>query len=219
MKSWLKMRPGAPYPLGATWDGAGVNFAIFSENATKVELCLFNSPEDQKESTRLVLAEQTDMVWHGYLPWILPGQVYGYRVHGPYDPAAGHRFNPNKVVLDPYAKGIARTVSWSPEMYGYQRGGAQEDLSMDGRDNAAFAPLAAVVDTAFTWGDDRPPHIPWHETVIYELHVKGFTKLQIRYSREHARDLLRVGSRTRHPAPAKAGCYHGGADAGAPSRL
>ena len=175
----MKMRPGVPYPLGATWDGGGVNFAIFSEHATKVELCLFNSPEDHKESLRLELPEQTDMVWHGYLPWILPGQAYGYRVHGPYDPAAGHRFNPNKVVLDPYAKAIARTVRWAPEMYGYRQGESEDpDLVMDDRDNAPFAPLAAVVDTAFTWGNDRPPRTPWHKTIIYELHVKGFTKLR-----------------------------------------
>ncbi len=173
----MKMRPGVPYPLGATWDGAGVNFAIFSEHATKVELCLFDSADAPVESARFALPEQTDMVWHGYLPWILPGQVYGYRVHGPYDPLAGHRFNSNKVVLDPYAKAIARTVRWAPEMYGYQKNGEDADLSMDSRDNSQFAPLAAVVDNAFTWGDDRTPHIPWHKTVVYEVHVKGFTKL------------------------------------------
>jgi isoamylase len=174
----MKMRPGAPYPLGATWDGAGVNFAIFSEHATQIELCLFDSADDKIESARLVLPEQTDMVWHGYLPWVLPGQVYGYRVHGPYEPAAGHRFNPKKVVLDPYAKAIARTVHWGPEMYGYQQGGDDADLNMDDRDNAGSAPLAAVVDNAFTWGNDRPPGTPWHKTIIYELHVKGFTQLR-----------------------------------------
>jgi isoamylase len=174
----MTMRPGAPYPLGATWDGAGVNFAIFSEHANKVELCLFDSADNQTESARLTLPEQTDMVWHGYLPWILPGQVYGYRVHGPYDPAAGHRFNPNKVVLDPYAKAIARTVRCAPEMYGYPQGGDDADLRMDERDNAPFAPLAAVVDNAFTWAGDRPPGTPWHKTIIYELHLKGFTKLR-----------------------------------------
>ncbi len=174
----IKLRTGAPYPLGATWDGAGVNFALFSEHATKVELCLFDSVDDHKESQRIELKEQTDMVWHGYLPWILPGQVYGYRVHGPYDPAAGHRFNAAKIVLDPYAKAIARTVNWAPEMYAYRQNGEDADLAMDDRDNAAFAPLAAVVDTAFTWGTDRQPRTPWHNTVIYELHVKGFTRLR-----------------------------------------
>lgn len=174
----IKVRTGAPYPLGATWDGAGVNFALFSEHATKVELCLFNSAEDHKESQRIELKEQTDMVWHGYMPWILPGQVYGYRVYGPYDPAAGQRFNSAKIVLDPYAKAIARTVNWAPEMYAYRQGSGEDaDLVMDDRDNAAFAPLAAVVDTAFTWGNDRQPRTPWHNTVIYELHVKGLTRL------------------------------------------
>jgi isoamylase len=176
--SIMRIRPGTPYPLGATWDGAGVNFAIFSEHATKVELCLFDSPSDKKEAERLVLPEQTDMVWHGYLPWVLPGQTYGYRVYGPFEPAAGHRFNPHKVVFDPYAKAVARTVEWAPEMYGYQQGGEDADLSMDERDDAAFAPLASVIDSAFTWGHERPPHTPWHQTVIYELHVKGFTKLR-----------------------------------------
>ncbi len=174
----IKVRTGAPYPLGATWDGAGVNFALFSEHATKVELCLFDSADDHQESQRFELKEQTDMVWHGYMPWVLPGQVYGYRVHGPYDPAAGHRFNPAKIVLDPYAKAIARTVNWAPEMYAYRQGAEDADLVMDDRDNAAFAPLAAVVDTAFTWGNDRQPRTPWHNTVIYELHVKGFTRLR-----------------------------------------
>ena len=117
------------------------------------------------------------MVWHGYLPDILPGQVYGYRVHGPYEPAKGHRFNPNKVLLDPYAKAIAAEVKWSDTMWGYKVGDPATDLSFDDRDNARFAPLAAVIDEAFTWGDDRPPRRPWNKTLIYELHVKGFTKL------------------------------------------
>jgi len=173
----MLMKPGAPYPLGATWDGLGVNFALFSEHAEKVELCLFDSPEMAHESQRFALPEQTDMVWHGYLPGVRPGQLYGYRVYGPYDPLRGHRFNANKVLLDPYAKGIGRTVRWSDEMFGYTVGHPEADLSFDDRDNAAFAPLAAVVDTAFTWGDDKPPATPWHKTVIYELHVKGFTKL------------------------------------------
>ncbi|MBI3896419.1 MAG: glycogen debranching protein GlgX [Acidobacteria bacterium] len=173
----MKIRLGNPYPLGATWDGAGVNFAIFSEHATRVGLCLFDFPDAEHESARIALPEQTDLVWHGYLPGILPGQLYGYRVHGPYEPSAGHRFNPNKVVLDPYAKGIGRATQWSEEMFGYRIGDPEEDLSLDERDNAAYAPLAVVVDSAFTWGDDRPPRTPWHKTVIYELHVKSFTKL------------------------------------------
>jgi isoamylase len=168
--------PGAPYPLGATWDGVGVNFALFSAHATKVELCLFDSPTATRESHRVTLPEQTDMVWHGYMPDVRPGQLYGYRVHGPYDPQAGHRFNPNKVVMDPYAKAVGRTVRWGQyEMFGYKVGDPAADASFDDRDNAAFAPLGTVIDSTFTWGDDRPPRTPWHKTVIYEMHVRGFT--------------------------------------------
>jgi len=172
----MRVWPGNSYPLGASWDGAGVNFALFSEHATKVELCLFESAEAPHETIRITLPDQTDQVWHGYLPDVRPGQVYGYRVHGPYDPKAGHRFNPNKIVLDPYAKAIGRNVQWSDEMFGYKIGDPAEDLSLDDRDNAASAPLAVVVDPAFTWGDDRPPRTPWHKTIIYEMHVKGFSK-------------------------------------------
>lgn len=171
----MRVWPGNPYPLGATWDGGGTNFAIFSEHADAVELCLFNSPEDTHESHRIPLKEQTDQVWHAYLPDVRPNQCYGYRVYGPYEPERGHRFNPQKLVLDPYAKAIARKVLWSDEMFAYRIGDPREDLAADPRDSAPFAPLAVVVDPAFTWGDDRPPRIPWHRTVIYELHVKGFT--------------------------------------------
>ena len=171
----MRVWPGYPYPLGATWTGVGVNFAIFSAHASRVELCLFDSPEATKETARVVLPEQTDEVWHGFLPDARPNQLYGYRVHGPYDPAVGHRFNPNKVVMDPYAKAVARTVRWADEMFGYRVGHADQDLAFDDRDSAPFAPLAAVVDPAFTWGDDCPPRTPWHNTVIYEMHVRGFT--------------------------------------------
>ena len=164
----MKFRPGKPYPLGATWDGKGVNFSIFSEHAEKVELCLFEGPDVTQEELRIALPERTDCVWHGYLPDIRPGQLYGYRVSGPYDPRAGHRFNPAKVVLDPCAKGIGRTLRWDDAVYG-------GDLKADPRDSAPFAPLAAVLDPAFEWEDDDRPRIPWHETVIYEVHVKGFT--------------------------------------------
>jgi glycogen operon protein len=168
--------PGVPYPLGASWDGLGVNFALFSANATRVELCLFDSPDASHESLRITLPEQTAKVWHGYLPDIRPGQLYGYRVHGAYDPSAGHRFNPNKVVLDPYAKAMGRRVQWGNyEMFGYEVGHEHADLSYDSRDNAAIAALAAVIDPAFTWGSDRRLNTPWHKTVIYELHVKGFS--------------------------------------------
>jgi glycogen operon protein len=172
----MRVWPGRPYPLGTTWDGAGVNFALFTEHAHKIELCLFDGPEATKETERVVLPEQTDQVWHCYLPDVRPGQLYGYRVHGPYDPEKGQRFNPNKVLLDPYAKAIGRPLVWGDELFGYKIGDPAGDLSFDDRDSAAKAPLAAVIDTAFTWGDDRPPRIPWHQTLIYELHVKGFTQ-------------------------------------------
>ncbi|HEX4130112.1 MAG TPA: glycogen debranching protein GlgX [Pirellulales bacterium] len=173
----IRAWPGKPYPLGATWDGKGVNFAIYAENATKVELCLFDSADAEQESARIMLPEYTDMVWHGYLPDAAPGQIYGYRVHGPYEPAKGHRFNPNKLLLDPYALSIARPLKWDDSLFGYKLGDQAGDLSFDDRDSARFAPRAAVIDPAFTWGDDRPPRTPMHKTVIYELHVKGFTML------------------------------------------
>jgi glycogen operon protein len=143
-----------------------------------VELCLFDSVRSRAESQRIPLPEQTDMVWHAYLPDVMPGQLYGYRVHGPYDPKAGNRFNAHKVLLDPYAKAIGRRLRWCDELFGYRVGDPAEDLSLDERDNAARATLGAVIDPAFTWGDDRPPRTPWHKTVIYELHVKGFTERQ-----------------------------------------
>jgi glycogen operon protein len=172
----MRVWPGQPDPLGATWNGAGVNFALFSEHATQVELCLFDSPAASSESRRIRLPENTNQVWHGYFPDLRPGQLYGYRVHGPYEPKRGHRFNANKVVLDPYALAIGRDVRWADEMYGYSVGHAKSDLSFDERDNAAFAQLGMVVDTAFTWGGDRSPQTPWRNTLIYELHVKGFTQ-------------------------------------------
>jgi glycogen operon protein len=171
----MRALPGSPYPLGATWDGAGVNFALFSENATAVELCLFGGEEGSREIARLPMPEVTDQVWHAYLPEVRPGQRYGYRVHGPYDPGNGHRFNPAKLLLDPYAKAIDGTVRWSDALFGYEIGHADADLSQDTRDSAAGMPKGVVVDTAFTWGDDRPPRIPLNQTVVYELHVKGFT--------------------------------------------
>ncbi|HVW01250.1 MAG TPA: glycogen debranching protein GlgX, partial [Planctomycetaceae bacterium] len=169
--------PGRSYPLGATWDGKGVNFALYAENATKVELCLFDSVDATQESVRISLPENTDLVWHAYLPDVAPGQLYGYRVHGPYEPAKGHRFNPNKVLLDPYAKAIGRGLKWGDELFGYKIGDQEGDLSFDDRDSAAFAPLAAVVDQSFTWGDDRPPRTPMQNTLIYEAHVRGMTML------------------------------------------
>ena len=166
--------PGKPYPLGATWDGQGVNFALFSEHAQSVELCLFDAT-GEREIQRLTLPEYTDHIWHGYLPEALPGMIYGYRVHGPYDPQAGHRFNPNKLLIDPYAKDIVGEVCWDNALFGYRIGHKQADLSFDKRNSAFGVPKCRVIDPAFTWGDDRPPDIPWHKTIIYELHVKGFT--------------------------------------------
>jgi glycogen operon protein len=171
----MRVWPGRSYPLGATWDGAGVNFALFSESATKVELCLFDDTDAAKESVRIPLPEHTDQVWHAYLPDVLPGQLYGYRVKGPYEPAKGLRFNPNKIALDPYAKAIGRDLKWDDSLFAYKIGDPGADLSLDPRDSAPFAPLAMVVDTAFTWGDDRHPRRPWRETLIYEAHVKGLT--------------------------------------------
>jgi isoamylase len=167
--------PGQSYPLGATWDGAGVNFALFSEHATAVELCLFDRTDPPQEIARLPLTEQTDLVWHVYLPEVRPGQRYGYRVHGPYDPAAGHRFNPAKLLYDPYAKAIAGSIDWSEALFGYTVDHPDADLSCDPRDSANNLPKCVVVDPAFSWGHDTPPRIPWHQTLIYELHVKGFT--------------------------------------------
>ncbi len=152
-----------------------MNFALFSEHAAKVELCLFDAHDSKAETERIAFTEYTDQVWHAYLPDVQPGQLYGYRVHGPYEPAKGHRFNPNKLILDPYVKAIGRDLHWDDSLFGYKIGDPEADLSFDTRDSAAFAPLAAVVDTAFTWGDDRPPRIPWHKTMIYELHPRGFT--------------------------------------------
>jgi isoamylase len=167
--------PGRPYPLGATWDGEGVNFALYSEHAEKVELCLFDTLA-KRETIRVPLPEQTDMVWHGYLPELRPGQLYGYRVYGPYAPEKGDRFNPNKLLLDPYGKQIHGAMLWNDSHFGYKVGSKQEDLSFDRRDNAIGMPKNRVIDSSFTWGADAPPRIPWHETLIYELHVKGFTK-------------------------------------------
>jgi isoamylase len=171
----MKTMPGHPYPLGATWDGKGVNFSIFSEHAARVELCLFDSAEAQKESYRIQLTEQTNRVWHIYLPNARPGWLYAYRVHGPYDPILGHRFNPSKILVDPYVKTIARRTHWDDAMFAYRIGDPAGDLAIDDRDNAAFASLCMVIDPAFTWGKDLPPRIPWHQTVIYETHIKGLT--------------------------------------------
>ncbi len=167
---------GKPYPLGATWTGEGVNFALFSEFATGVELCLFDDLL-QPEVHRVRLTERTDQVWHGFLPELKPGQLYGYRVEGPYEPEKGHRFNAHKLLLDPYAKAIAGRVEWSDSMFGYQIGHPDADLSFDEHDNAALMPKGVVIESAFSWGGVRSPSRPLHETIIYETHVRGFSKL------------------------------------------
>ena len=171
---YLSLWPGKPYPLGATWDGKGTNFALFSENATGVELCLFDK---KGRETRLPLPEMTNFVWHGYVPSIGAGQRYGFRVHGPYAPQEGHRFNPHKLLIDPYAKAIDGDILHSPEIFGYQLDHADADLTYDEQDDIDLVPKAIVIDDLFDWEEDMLLQTPRHETVIYELHVKGFTQL------------------------------------------
>lgn len=172
------VREGRPFPLGATWDGLGVNFALFSANATRVELCLFDAT-GATEIDRIELPEYTDEVWHGYLPDARPGTVYGFRVHGPYEPRQGHRFNANKLLIDPYAKQLVGRLTWGDELYGYQVGSPDRDLSFDTRDSAHLMPKCRVIDPAFTWGLTAQPQVSWDKTILYELHVKGFTKLNL----------------------------------------
>jgi isoamylase len=174
-----RIREGQPFPLGANWDGLGVNFALFSAHASKVELCLFDV-EGKQEIDRIEMPEYTDEVWHCYLPDARPGTVYGYRVHGPYEPDAGHRFNPNKLLLDPYAKQLVGDLTWHDALFGYVIGHADKDLSFDERDSAPYAQKARVIDPAFTWGNLRRRRWPWPQTILYEAHVKGFTKLNRR---------------------------------------
>ncbi|MBI5780402.1 MAG: glycogen debranching protein GlgX [Rhodocyclales bacterium] len=168
--------PGSPYPRGATWDGEGVNFSLFSGNAEKVELVLFDA-RGKREVQRITLPECTGDVWHGYLPEARPGLLYGYRVHGPYRPEEGLRYNRHKLLLDPYAKALVGRIRWSDAHYGYRIGHPGADLSFDRRDDAAGMPRCQVIDPTFVWGEDRRPKVPWHETVIYEVHVKGYTRL------------------------------------------
>src|SRR5690348_7435062 len=165
----MQVWPGTQYPLGATYDGAGTNFALFSEVADRVELCLFDADGAER---RVDLVEVDGFIWHAFLPGVEPGQRYGYRVHGPYDPSRGQRCNPHKLLLDPYAKAIDGEVRWDPSVYGYEFG-APEQVSAT--DSARHMPKAVVVNPYFDWGNDRPPRVPYHETVIYEAHVKGLT--------------------------------------------
>jgi glycogen operon protein len=172
----MRVRRGTPYPLGAIWDGRGANIAVFSEVADAVELCLFDDPASPAESERITLPGSTGGIWHGYFPDLRPGQLYGLRVSGPYRPAEGPRCNPNKVLFDPYAKAVGRDLRYDDALYGYPLGAADADLGFDARDSAAVAPLAAVIDPAFTWGSDASPRRALADTLIYEVHVKGFTR-------------------------------------------
>ncbi len=171
---YVPLWPGRAYPLGASWDSKGTNFALFSENATAVELCLFDS---QGQETRIELQEVSNFVWHGYLPGIGPGQRYGFRVHGPYDPAKGHRFNPNKLLIDPYAKALEGDLHHGPEIFSYDWQDEAADLSYSDLDSTQQIPKSVVIDDSFDWGNDQLLRTPWYETVIRETHVKGFTQL------------------------------------------
>ncbi len=173
IKTWM----GSPYPLGATWKGNGVNFALFSDSATSVDLCLFDQPDARQENIRIPMREQTDQVWHVFLPDVKPGQLYGYRVFGPYDPERGLRYNSSKLLIDPYTRAIAGQVNWDDSMFAYVVGDELEDLARDFRDDAWGMPKSVVVDDQFDWGDDRKPGTPLDQSVIYEMHVRGFTKL------------------------------------------
>ena len=173
----FKVLPGKPYPLGATWDGIGVNFALYSAHATEIELLLFDDSDHNYPSKVIQLDQRTGPIWHVYLPQVKPGQLYGYRVHGPYDPENGLRFNPNKVVLDPYVRAIGRPMIWDDSLCGYEHNDPEADLSFSNADTATYAPLGAVVEERFEWGDDSSPGISWADTIIYETHVKGISKL------------------------------------------
>jgi glycogen operon protein len=175
----IRVWPGIPAPLGATWDGEGTNFAIFSPHAIRVELCLFDHPENAVASQQVELRKRSDQVWHAYLPDIRPGQAYGYRVHGPFAPTEGHRFNPAKLLLDPYAKAISASIRWDDALSSHPEGNANpdRDLLLDTRDSAGVLPKCLVIESEFSWGGDQPPRIPWHRTVIYECHVKAMTML------------------------------------------
>lgn len=177
MKTHTIVYPGSPYPLGATWDGKGVNFALYADNATGVELCLFNTVRDETEVKKVRITERSYQIWHCYIPDLEPGQLYGYRVHGPYEPENGHRFNAKKLLIDPYAKAIAGTINWSDALFGYELGHEDGDLSFSDIDSVAFIPKCVVVNPDFDWEGDTPPKIPYNESIIYETHVKGFTKL------------------------------------------
>src|SRR5262245_8677725 len=173
----MRVWPGQPYPLGATWDGSGVNFALFSEHATAVDLCLFDSDDAVEESLRIPIRERSDYVWHAYLPDATPGQYYGFRVYGAYAPQSGRRFNDTKLLIDPYAKAISSPIEWSRALFAYRIDSPVGDLESDHEDSASRIPKCVVVDSRFDWGADAPLRTPWNRSVIYECHVKGMTML------------------------------------------
>ncbi len=183
-RAFARPWPGKPYPLGATWDGLGVNFALYSAHATRIELVLFDRAQDTTPARQIPMGERTGPIWHMYVPHLRPGQLYGYRVYGPYAPHEGHRFNPNKVLLDPYARAIGRALEWDDSLFGYQRGHVGEDLSFSELDSAPHAPLGVVVEARFEWGEDRAPRIPWEDTLIYETHVRGISMRHPEVSQE-----------------------------------
>jgi len=182
-KGW-QLREGLPYPRGASWDGKGVNFSLFSSHATKVEVCIFDS-EGKREIDRFELPEYTDEIWHGYVSGLGPGTVYGYRVYGPYEPDAGHRFNPNKLLIDPYARELVGELQWNPACFGYTIGHKDGDRSFDKRDSARYVPKSVVVDPGFDWKLSGKPLVPWDRTILYEMHVRGYTKLHPNVYPEH----------------------------------
>src|ERR671932_1692075 len=189
----LTVWPGRPDPLGATWDGGVTNFAVFAQHATRVELCLFDEVYG-KETARIALPEQTRNVWHGYLQGVGPGQLYGYRVHGRYAPREGLRFNPNKLVIDPYARALYGEVDWNTPVFAYRLGSRTEDLTRDVHNSARGMPKSVVVDDHFDWGDDQPPNVPWSETIVYETHVKGISMRHPDVPGEHRGTYLGVAS-------------------------
>lgn len=191
--------PGQPYPLGATYDGIGVNFALYSENATGVDLCLFDSPESLTENIKIEIGEVSHHVWHVYVPGLKPGQLYGFRVHGPFEPEQGHRFNPNKLLIDPYAKAISGTIQWHDALFGYVIGDENEDLSYSELDSAPYIPKSVVVSPEYDWEGVQSPAIPYHDTIIYETHVKGFTYLNSEIPEEIRGSYAAMG----HPATIK----------------
>ncbi len=199
-----RIQEGLPYPRGGTWDGKGTNFAVFSANATKVEICMFDGT-GERELERIELPEYTDQVWHGYLPDVKANAVYGYRVHGPYDPNNGHRFNPNKLLLDPYACAHIGELKWNPAVYGYKMESA-DDTTFDERDSAPFMPKCIVVDPGFDWKGQPGHHqVPWDNTIIYEAHVKGFTETASGRAGKIARNVCRNGREESHRLHQSAG--------------